>query len=163
VADEQFAAFVHAHGGSLLRFGYLLCGDGTRAEDLVQDALVNLMRRWRAGRPEHPLAYARKTIVNEYLSWRRRRSSREVLSADLLDIVLPDQTSAQADRDLVWRLLTDLPPRARAVLVLCYYAQLPDREIAAYLDCAEATVRSLAARAFATLREHPQLSILEEA
>lgn len=163
MADEQFAAFVHAHGGALLRFGYLLCGDGTRAEDLVQDALVNLMRRWRTGPPEHPLAYARKSITNEYLSWRRRRSSREVLSPDFVDIVMPDESHAQADRDLVWRLLAGLPPRARAVLVLRYYAQLPDREIAAMLGCAEATVRSLAARAFATLREHPQLTILEEA
>lgn len=163
MADEQFADFVREHGGPLLRFGYLLCGDGTRAEDLVQDALVNLMRRWRTTPPEHPLAYARKTIVNEYLSWRRRRSSHEVLSSDFLDIVMPDESHAQADRDLVWRLLADLTPRARAVLVLRYYAQLPDREIAAYLGCAEATVRSLAARAFATLREHPQLSILEEA
>jgi RNA polymerase sigma-70 factor (sigma-E family) len=163
VADDQFADFVREHGGQLLRFGYLLCGDGARAEDLVQDALVNLMRRWRTAPPEYPLAYARKTIVNEYLSWRRRRSSREVLSPDFVDIVMPDESHAHADRDLVWRLLSDLGPRARAVLVLRYYAQLPDREIAAYLGCAEATVRSLAARAFATLREHPQLSILEEA
>ena len=121
------------------------------------------MRRWRAQPPDHPLAYARKSVVNEYLGWKRRRSSRELVGDDLVDIVLSDESQAQADRDLVWRLLSALSPRARAVLVLRYYAQLPDREIAEYLGCAEATVRSIAARAFASLREHPQLSILEEA
>jgi RNA polymerase sigma-70 factor (sigma-E family) len=163
VADEQFSEFVREHGAPLVRFAFLLCGDGPRAEDVVQEALVNLMRRWRSEPPEHPVAYARKAILNEYLSWRRRRSSREVLSDDFIDIATEDESQSQADRDLVWRLLSGLAPRARAVLVLRYYAQLPDREIAEHLGCAEATVRSLAARAFATLREHPQLSILEEA
>jgi RNA polymerase sigma-70 factor (sigma-E family) len=163
VADDQFSDFVRAHGASLLRFGYLLCGDASRAEDVVQDSLVKLMRRWRVQPPEHPLAYARRTVVNEYLGWKRRRSSRELVGDDLVDVVLSDESQAQADRDLVWRLLSGLSPRARAVLVLRYYAQLSDREIAEYLGCAEATVRSIAARTFAALREHPQLSILEEA
>jgi RNA polymerase sigma-70 factor (sigma-E family) len=163
VADDQFSEFVRTHGDTLLRLGYLLCGDGARAEDLVQDALVKLMRRWRVNPPDHPLAYARKTVVNEYLGWKRRRSSRELVGDELVDVTLSDESQAQADRDLVWRLLSGLSPRARAVLVLRYYAQLPDREIADHLGCAEATVRSVAARAFASLREHPQLSILEEA
>jgi RNA polymerase sigma factor (sigma-70 family) len=108
-----------------------------------------------------PVAYARKVILNEYLGWRRLRSSREIATPSFTDPVASDGTDELAERDVVWRLIRTLPPRARAVLVLRYYAQLPDRDIAAHLDCAEATVRSIAARAFTTLRAHPDLSALE--
>ena len=63
----------------------------------------------------------------------------------------------------MWRAIATLPERQRAVLVLRYYLDLTDREIAALLDSAEGTVRSLAARAFAALREHPQLIGAEDA
>ena len=70
-------------------------------------------------------------------------------------------TDAVGERDRVWRLIGALPPRARAVLVLRYYEDLPDAEIATVLGCAEATVRSLAARAFHTLRA--SAAVAEEA
>lgn len=151
MADETFTAFVQEHGAALLRFAYLLSRDSARAEDLVQDALVKLLRRWRsAGAAASPLAYARRIVLNEYLGWRRLRSSGEVL--ELADVPAPDESDRIGNRDLVWRLIGSLPPRARAVLVLRYYEQLPDREIAAVLGCAEPTVRSIATRALATLR-----------
>jgi RNA polymerase sigma-70 factor (sigma-E family) len=151
VADEAFTAFVQAHGAGLLRFAYLLCRDGARAEDLVQDALVKMLRRWRAaGVADQPVAYARRVVVNEYLGWRRLRASGEVLGS--VETTAPDEMDAIDDRDRVWRLIGTLPARSRAVLVLRYYEQLPDREIALLLGCAEATVRSIAARAFSALR-----------
>jgi RNA polymerase sigma-70 factor (sigma-E family) len=161
VGDEAFSAFVRQHGAELLRFAYLLCGESARAEDIVQDSLVKLMRRWRSAAPTTPVAYARKVILNEYLGWRRLRSSREVTTSTFADQPAPDASESLAERDVVWQLIRTLPPRARAVLVLRYYAQLPDREIADQLGCAEATVRSIAARAFITLRAHPDLSVLE--
>ena len=101
-------------------------------------------------------------IVNEYLGWRRRFSSTERIGTEGLDAGVPRMpTDAVADRELAWQLIGSLPPRARSVLVLRYYEDLPDREIAAWLGCAEPTVRSIAARAFAQLRTHPQLSTLE--
>jgi RNA polymerase sigma factor (sigma-70 family) len=156
---RDLAGLVESDGAALLRFAYLLCRDAGRAEDLVQDALVRMMRSRSA--VEAPGAYARKVIVNEYLGWRRLRSSREVVGTDGLDVGIGDAADAVGDRELVWRLIGSLPPRARTVLVLRYYADLPDSEIAGCLGCAEATVRSIAARAFAQLRVHPQLSSLE--
>jgi RNA polymerase sigma-70 factor (sigma-E family) len=156
---QDLAALVESDGAALLRFAFLLCRDAGRAEDLVQDALVRMMRSHST--VEAPAAYARKVIVNEYLGWRRRRWSTEIVRTDDADVGVDDSVDAVADRDLVWRLIGSLPPRARAVLVLRYYEDLPDAEIAAVVGCAEATVRSIAARAFARLRTHPQLSSLE--
>ena len=96
-----------------------------------------------------PAAYARKVIVNEYLGWRRRFSSTERIGTEGLDAGSADPTDAVADRELVWELIGSLPPRARSVLVLRYFEDLPDSEIAACLGCADATVRSIASRAFA--------------
>ena len=156
---QELAALVESHGAALLKFAYLLCRDNGRAEDLVQDALVRMMRSDSS--VAAPAAYARKVIVNEYLGWRRRKSSTERIGTEGLDARVVDASDALADRDLVWQLIGSLPPRARAVLVLRYYEDLPDSEIAACLGCAEPTVRSIAARAFAQLRTHPQLSTLE--
>ena len=156
---QDLAELVESDGAALLRFAYLLCRDAGRAEDLVQDALVRMMRS--RSTVDAPAAYARKVIVNEYLGWRRRRSSTERIGTSGLDRGVADATDAVADRELVWQLIGSLPPRARAVLVLRYFEDLPDAEIAAWLGCAEPTVRSIAARAFAQLRAHPQLSSLE--
>jgi RNA polymerase sigma factor (sigma-70 family) len=156
---QDLAALVESDGAALLRFAYLLCRDAGRAEDLVQDALVRMMRSRSS--VDAPAAYARKVIVNEYLSWRRRLSSTERLGTEGLDTGIADATDAVADRELAWQLIGSLPPRARAVLVLRYYEDLPDAEIAAVVGCAEATVRSIAARAFTVLRTHPQLSSFE--
>jgi RNA polymerase sigma factor (sigma-70 family) len=156
---QDLAALVETEGAALLRFAYLLCRDAGRAEDLVQDALVRMMRS--KSPIDMPAAYARKVIVNEFLGWRRRLASTERVGTDGLDPGVADATDAVADRELVWSLIGSLPPRARAVLVLRYYEDRPDAEIAAWLGCAEPTVRSIAARALAQLRTHPQLSTLE--
>jgi RNA polymerase sigma-70 factor (sigma-E family) len=162
MADEPFNAFVVAHGGALLRFAYLLCRDRARAEDLVQESLLKALRRWREHElPEQPEAYVRRIVVNEYLGWKRRRASAELVGLTDDDATQADGSDAQAERDLMWRLLGSLPPRSRVVLVLRYYEQLPDQEIAEHLGCAPGTVRSLAARAFATLRTDPQLAELQ--
>ena len=91
---------------------------------------------------------------------RRRRAASEWIGIDAADVPA-DPADAVADvdaRDLAWRLMAGLPAKQRAVLVLRYYEGLPDREIATLVGVGEATVRSLASRAFATLREHPHLT-----
>lgn len=153
-----FDDFVVARGPALLRFAYLLTHDHALAEDLVQNALLKAHRRWKAvGHADHPHAYVRRAVVHEFVSWRRRRSSGEI-PGPIPDAGQPDTADLLAERDLTWRALAELPPRQRAVLALRYYEALPDTEIAAVLGCAEGTVRSLATRAFAALREHPQLA-----
>ena len=154
----EFEAFVTTRGPALLRFAFMLTRDAGLAEDLVQEALIRAHRRWpRLSQMDGPEAYVRRIVVNQMLSWRRRRASGEV-PGTVPDLGHPDATDALAERDLVWRVIGELPARQRAVLVLRYYEALPDREIALVLDCAEGTVRSLAARAFETLRHHPQLA-----
>jgi len=156
--EAAFEEFVRGRGAALLRFAYLLTGDRGHAEDLVQDALVKAYLRWN-GRAviEHPEAYVRRTIVNQFVSWRRRRSSGEVVGP-VPELSGGDHAQRLTERVRVWKVLSELPPRQRSVLVLRYYEGLSDRNIADLLGCAEGTVRSLAARAFSTLRAHPQLA-----
>lgn len=152
--DADFDAFVIARGPTLLRFGYVLTADAHLAQDLVQEALIKAHRRWLHAAADHPEAYVRRIMVNQLLSWRRRRSSGEIAGA-LPDLPAPDAIATLGERELVWGVLSALPRRQRAVLVLRYYEDLADAEIATLLGCAEGTVRSLASRAFATLRSHP--------
>jgi len=154
----SFDGFVRARGPTLLRFAYSLTGDGGLAEDLVQDALAKAYRRWdNAAAIERPEAYVRRIVVTTYISWHRRRSNREV-PAPIPDRVATDDVEAFVQRDAVWRAMAELPRRQRAVLVLRYYEARPDAEIAVLLGCAEGTVRSLAARAFASLRREPEIA-----
>ena len=145
------AGFAGEHGLALTRFAYVLCGDRGVAEDLVQDTYLALFRRYGTELPvEAPVAYARRAIVNGYVSRGRRRSSTELSSADLPE--QPVEMATSDEQDAMWRSLAALPDRQRAVLVLRYYVDLADREIAKVIGASEGTVRSLAARAFATLR-----------
>jgi len=156
-----FEQFVAARGPSLLRLAYMLTHSPTQAEDLVQEALTSAYRRWDAVEvADSPEAYVRRILVNQALSW-RRRAWRNEIPAQLPEG--PDGPAdgvphAVAERDLVWRIMAGLPARQRAVLVLRYYEDVPDEQIAHLLGCAPGTVRSLAARAFAALRAHPHLA-----
>lgn len=137
------------HGLTLTRFAYLICGDRDRGEDLVQEALLAMHRRFGPTLPlADPLAYARRAIVNGNISWSRRSASREIPTERLPE---PSAEFAEPD-DRLWRLLDSLSRRQRAVLVLRYYLGYPDADIAETLGCRRATVRSLAARALADLR-----------
>lgn len=154
VAEQEhgFEAFMASRGAALLRFAFMLTHDRGRAEDLVQDALVKVHRRWdRVVAAEQPDAYVRRIVTNEFLSWRRRRSSAETPS-ELPGTPAADPSAAVDERDAMWRALALLPPRQRAVLVLRFYEDMPDAQIAAVLECAQGTVASLASRGLATLR-----------
>jgi RNA polymerase sigma-70 factor (sigma-E family) len=154
------ADFATANSVGLTRFAYLLCGDRGLAEDLVQDAFVALYRRFGERLPlEAPVAYARRTIVNGHISHARRRSASAVVLGAVPD--RPVEERGSAEQDAMWQVLATLPDRQRAVLVLRYYLDLSDADIAAALGCRAGTVRSLAARAFAALRVHPEFATIE--
>jgi RNA polymerase sigma-70 factor (sigma-E family) len=153
-ADEAIADLLGNAGDRLLRLAFQLCHERAGAEDLVQQALEQVCRRCRERRvdADDAEAYARRAVVNEYLRRRRLRSASELISD-----VVPDTTSAApdvalAERDAMWRSLGALPARQRAAVVLRYYEELPDRDIATLLGCRESTVRSLVARGLSTLR-----------
>ena len=154
----DFDAFVLARGAALVRFAHALSGDRGLGEDLCQTVLVKAHRRWNKinGDPE---PYVRAAVVRELVSWRRRRSSGES-PTPLPELAVHSPLDEIAERDAMWRLLQRLPHRQRAVLVLRYWQQLSDAEIAALLRCSEGTVRSSASRAFAVLRRHPDLAAL---
>jgi len=159
VERSPFEEFVVQRGAALFRLAFLLTRDGALAEDLVQEALAKAHRHWdRVSAADRPEAYVRRIVVNEVVSWRRRRSHREIpsLIPDVAD-PRPDTTDTLLERDALWRRLGTLPTRQRTVLVLRYYEGLSDAEIADVLDCPPGTVRSLAARAFSTLRSDPHL------
>lgn len=148
----SLAAFVGERGVVLTRFAYLVSGDRDRAQDLVQDVLLSMHRRFGPYLTiDDPSAYARRAIVNAHLSWTRRRRVIEIPSESLPEVPWIDDNGVAVD-DEVWAALADLPARQRAVLVLRYYLGHSDREIADILSCREGSVRSLATRAFRTLR-----------
>jgi RNA polymerase sigma-70 factor (sigma-E family) len=151
-ASDGFADFVVAALPTLLRFGHLLTGSPPEAEDLVQEALARSMRRWRRERPDDPVAYVRKVMVNTHLTRWRRWGSR-VRLGDVPETAADDARLERShDRDALRRALAALPPRQRAVLVLRYLEDMPDDAIATLLGCQPTTVRSQAFRGLAALR-----------
>lgn len=149
-----FAAFVRARTQTLLRTAFLLTGNTAAAEELVQDTLVHLYPRWnRVSAADAPLAYVRRSMTNRFLN-SRHAAEREIAVEAVPDRGLPDVAGSRlADRDEMWALLRALPVRQRAALVLRYYDDLSDADIAAALRCRTGTVRSLISRGLASLRE----------
>jgi RNA polymerase sigma-70 factor (sigma-E family) len=155
-----FAEFATARLPALLRYAIALTGDRDLAQDVVQESLAKAQANWRrVERANSPDAYVRQMVLNEYLSWRRRWSVRNIQVAGEHMVVLVDRRAATRDHadavvdgDDLWARLATLPRKQRAVLVLRYYEQLDDTEIASLLNCAPATVRSNASKALKTLR-----------
>jgi RNA polymerase sigma-70 factor (sigma-E family) len=154
--DDALTDLIARSGDRLLRVGYQLTHDRAAAQDLMQDALLRVYgsARRRGAAPDDWYAYLRRAVINEYLRNRRLRRSAEVLTATIPERPTIDrQDDRIADRAEMWATLGALSPRQRAVLVLRYYEGLPDGEIAALVGCREASVRSLASRGLAVLRQ----------
>ena len=155
--SDTVADLARDRGLELLRFAYLLCGDRHRAEDLLQDVLLAMFRRYPDTLPlDNPVAYARRALANANVSRARRGSSSELV----LDVVpdTPIHRDDPADRDALWQALRRLPVRQRTVLVLRYYADASDDDIATAIGARRGTVRSLASRALASLRKDATLT-----
>ncbi|RIV39958.1 SigE family RNA polymerase sigma factor [Micromonospora radicis] len=149
---EGFDDFVATRSSRLLRTAFLLTRDWALAEDLLQTALARAWEAWQRidGDPE---PYVRRTIVNTYASWWRRRWRGELPTAELPELaVTADPETGLDDRDQLWRALGRLPRRQRAVLVLRYFEELSELEVAETLGCSVGTVKSQASRALAKLR-----------
>ncbi len=149
--DQGFQEFVEARYGDLVRIGYLLTGSAHEAEDLVQAALLRAMRGW--SRVDEPMAYVRRTMINQHISLWRRHRARELLTSIVPDRHVRDPADRVADRQALYDAMRTLSARTRAVIVLRYWADLPEAEVAAYLGCSVGTVKSRASRGLARLRE----------
>jgi RNA polymerase sigma-70 factor (sigma-E family) len=161
--DVEFEAWLLAREPALQRTAHLLAGDVHSAQDLVQETLAKLYLSWDRIRDRDRVdAYARRILVNEHrAAWRRPVRRREQVTDDL-----PDRPSGDPEydgrREAVWRFVCSLPPRQRAVVVLRFYEQLTEVEIADLMGISEGTVKSQSSRALASLRtalpDHPELT-----
>lgn len=152
--DDDFVAFVDARSTSLLRTARLLvAGDQQAAEDLLQTALEKAYVAWpRIQRKGAEESYVRSIMSRAAIDRHRWRSRRgEVITDELPEV--PVELGVHDDRDEVFAMLRGLPPRQRAVLVLRYYEDLSEAQIADTLGCSPGTVKAHASRALATLRE----------
>jgi RNA polymerase sigma-70 factor (sigma-E family) len=154
-AEEEFRLFVQARWPALVRTAFLLTGDRGRAEDLVQQVLVKVHRRWtHIAHAESPYAYTRAALANESASWWRRKRVAESLG-DLpvhADRAAGDAYAAYDTRDELVRAVLGLPPRMRAVVVLRYFDDLSEADTAAALGMSVGSVKSQASRGLERLR-----------
>lgn len=166
-ADEaEFREWAGARQAALRRTAYLLCGDWHRAEDLVQETLTKMYRRWpHLIRRDAVESYARRVLTNAHIDDRRRRSSTEVSIAILPGAAHGAEGSTGVDGDLDERAslrltmlaaLDRMPPSQRAVLVLRYWEDLSQAQTAQVLGCSEGNVKSQASRGLQALRAELQ-------
>ncbi|HEY1650352.1 MAG TPA: SigE family RNA polymerase sigma factor [Acidimicrobiales bacterium] len=157
----EFDRFVADTAETLLRAAYLIAWDFAEAEDLVQECLFQVARRWpRVHKMEHPAAYARTMLVHLALDGGKRRSRRRaeigpasasVISEREDDAAIRVLGRVDATTDLL-AALGELPPRQRVALVLRYFEDLSEAEVATAMDCSLGTVKSTTSRALDRLR-----------
>jgi RNA polymerase sigma-70 factor (sigma-E family) len=154
VDEAAYADFYASAWPRLFRLTYAISGDAGQAEDAVQSALVKAYASWgRVTAAERPEAYVRRMAVNELLGIRRRGWWRSERPGPVPDAVAADPGEHHVvERDELWRALQSLAPRQRAVLVLRYYEDLSEQQIADTLGCSRGTVKSQASDALAALR-----------
>lgn len=152
-----FEEFLAAEMATLSRYARVLTGDRDLAHDVLADALIRAQLKWtRIGSMERPGAYVRSIVTNGFFSEKRRWSSRFIratYSGELPDRAGPGGGGAVDDRDQLDQMLRTLPRQQRAAIVLRYYLDLPDPDIAAELRCSESAVRSYISRGLAAVRE----------
>ncbi len=142
---DAYVRLYRAEYPGMVRLAFTLTGDGGAAEDVVQDAFALLQPRF--GRVDNPGGYLRTTVVNlcrnrERRSQRARRADHHVPHPELSTLGANEMADA----------LARLPYRQRAVLVLRYWADWSEVEIASALRCRPGTVKALASRALTRLR-----------
>ena len=152
-AQAAVAALYRAHAVGLIRLAYVMLGDRAAAEDAVQDAFCGLYRRWdRLADPGGALPYVRSSVLNGCRTALRRRARGRQLTD-----YQPPAGSAEAavltqeERQEVMRAVRRLPDRQREALVLRFYLDLPDGEIARAMGIRPGTVRSAIHRALQAL------------
>lgn len=150
--DQEFREFFEAEFRPLRRLGYLLTGDWAEAEDLAQEAMVRTYRSWaRITERDRPGAYARSVLVNRRRSLLRRSA---VAAKHAPALRSPEYHPDLGEEGMVlWEAIRSLPQRQRAAIVLRFYEDMPEAEVAVVLDMPVGTVKSLVHRGVGRLRE----------
>jgi RNA polymerase sigma-70 factor (sigma-E family) len=157
--SDTFAEFVTTRSPRLLRTAYLLTHDWANAEDLLQATLVRAWSAW-ARIDADPEPYVRRILLNVYASWWRRRWRQlERPTARPPERPARDDLSHVDQRDEVWQAVGRLPRRQRAVLVLRYWEDMTEAQIAEAMGISVGTVKSQATKALAKLRLDESLTL----
>jgi RNA polymerase sigma-70 factor (sigma-E family) len=157
--DAEFSEFMYGRWSGLVRLGYGLTGDQGLAEDLAQTALAKAYASWpRVRRAADPDAYLRRIMINANRSTFRKRRVPEQLTGRPLDFGIADPTARHDDRSALIAALLSLPPGQRAIVVLRYWMDMTETEVAATLRCSVGNVKSQASRALAKLRMSADLA-----
>lgn len=154
VTEAEFTAFVQGAQPRLSQVAVLLTGDRRLAEDLVQEALIRVYLNWRRVRPEGAYSYTRRTLVNLNTDRWRRRHLEPILGDLGDDHASPHGSRGHAvveDRDSIVHELGRLSVRERTIVVLRYYLDLSERQVADELGISVGTVKSTCSRALQRL------------
>jgi RNA polymerase sigma-70 factor (sigma-E family) len=155
-ADDAVTALYTTHYRSLVRLSALLLSQPALAEEVVQDAFVAMHGRWgRLRDPDKAAAYLRQAVVNRSRSALRRRvvEDRHRVAGDSPAPSAEYTALGALERDSVLGALRALPLRQREALVLRYYADMSEAEIAAAMGISQGAVKSHASRGMAALRQ----------
>ncbi len=151
--DPAFHEYVTSRSGSLLRMAYLLTRNRADAEDLVQAALAKTFQAWDRIEDRGAVdGYVRRAMVNTHISWWRRRRVEEYPTDEIPDQPVIDHAGESEVQDALRRAIERLPQRMRAAVVLRYYEDMSEAEIANVLGVSLGTVKSTVSRAVAKLR-----------
>ncbi|MGB6456516.1 MAG: SigE family RNA polymerase sigma factor [Streptosporangiaceae bacterium] len=153
MADPDFRDYVRTRSRALLRTAYLLTGNVADAEDLVQSALAKTYLAWDRIEDRGALdGYVRRAIVNTHISWWRRRRLQEYPTDELPDQAVADHAISSDLQETMRQAVDRLPQRMRAAIMLRYYDDMTEAEVAEVLGVSLGTVKSTVARAVAKLR-----------
>jgi RNA polymerase sigma-70 factor (sigma-E family) len=156
--DPGFRDYVTERRPALLRTACLLTGNQADAEDLLQAALAKTYQAWRRIEDHGALdGYVRRAMVNTHISWWRQRRVKEYPTDELPDQPVADHAAGSELHDSLSRALRRLPDRMRAAVVLRYYEDMSEAEIAGVLGVSLGTVKSTVSRAVAKLRIDAEL------
>ncbi|HYN65921.1 MAG TPA: sigma-70 family RNA polymerase sigma factor [Ornithinibacter sp.] len=151
--DDEFVEYAQARQHTLLRAAYLVCGDVRLAEDLVRDALVQLARQWDRVREEQPDLFVRRILYRAAVASWRKRPHESVAASPAWDEPEQRWDAEEAERRLeVLQALDALTPRQRAVVVLSWFEERGEGDVAEVLGCSAVTVRAQADEAMSRLR-----------
>ncbi|MCF2532246.1 SigE family RNA polymerase sigma factor [Yinghuangia soli] len=156
VDEAEFREYAAARWERLVRIAYLLTGDRHHAEDLAQTALEQAYAGWhRVARSENRDAYVHRILVRCNARRFRKRRVGERLTDAVPEVAAPDAHAGLETRHALLGALAELPARQRAVIVLRYWSDLSEQDVAAAVGCSVGTVKSQASKGLAKLRSHP--------
>ena len=156
--DRAFREYVRTRRHALLRTAYLLTGNRADAEDLVQSALAKTYLAWNRIEDHAALdGYVRRAMVNTHISWWRRRRIDEFPTDEIPDLAVAESPAGSDMQESLRRAVDRLPQRMRAAVMLRYFEDMTETEVAEVLGVSLGTVKSTVSRAMAKLRLDAEL------